>query len=126
MTDPGLASGAQITNNVKLLLDATRSATNMTNALNSVQSDLMRYDYAQTLLGTEEVGGLRDAASRILAAHQETARKLETLSQNLGLSSVSLPDPGSMTENEQRFLQHLVHLQTQRHILWENLQSYQD
>ena len=53
-----LANATQINHNVKLLLDAVRNATGMTKALNEVTGDLMQYDYAQTLLGTEEVQGL--------------------------------------------------------------------
>ena len=84
----------------------------MTKALNEVTGDLMQYDYAQTLLGTEEVQGLRDIASTVLEAHKDTTHKLEILSQNLGLTAVELPDPGSLSNNDQCFLQYLVHLQT--------------
>ena len=121
-----LASSAQVNNNVRLLLDATRNASGMTQAVNKVTEDIMRYDYAQTLLGTQEVQGLRETATAVMAAAKDTTKMLEILYQNMGLSSIALPEPGSLSDNDHKFLQHLVHLQTLRQILWVNVQSYQD
>jgi hypothetical protein len=125
-TESPAANSNQISHNVRLLLDATRNASGMSKALNEVNEDLMRYDYAQTLLGSDQVQGLRQIASTIVSLHKETTEKLETLSQNLGLSTVQLPVQGRVHEEDQKYLRHLVHLQTLRRVLWMNLQSYQD
>ena len=125
-TESPAANSNQISHNVCLLLDATQNASGMSKALNEVNEDLMRYDYAQTLLGCDQVQGLRQIASLIVSLHKETTEKLETLSQNLGLSAVQLPVQGRVKEEDQKYLRHLVHLQTLRRVLWINLQSYQD
>ena len=63
---------------------------------------------------------------RSSSAYLQAARQLEVLTENLGLSTVQIPDDGSLTDADHQFLKHLVHLQALKRTLWNTVQSYQD
>jgi hypothetical protein len=121
-----IGSASQLNENVGRLLDAVRSAGGMSKALKQVTLDLEQHDYAQMLLGNEELHGLREFAQRVVSSHEETLKELENLSENLGLSSVKIPENSQLTDTDHQYLRHLIHFQRYKKVLWTTLQAYQD
>jgi hypothetical protein len=98
----------------------------MSKALKQVTLDLEQHDYASMLLGNEELHGLREFAQRVTSSHEETLKELENLSENLGLSSVKIPENSQLSDTDHQYLRHLIHLQRYKKVLWTTLQAYQD
>jgi hypothetical protein len=98
----------------------------MTKVLRRVSKDLNDQEYAESLLGHQELSGIREFAKGVLELQERAVKQLESLTENLGLSTVEIPDDRTLTEEDHKYLKHLVHLQTLKRALWSTLQTYQD
>ena len=98
----------------------------MTKVLRRVSKDLNDQEYAESLLGHQELSGIREFAKGVLELQERAVKQLESLTENLGLSTVEIPDDRTLTEEDHKYLKHLIHLQTLKGALWSTLQTYQD
>lgn len=114
----------QLGSNINRLMDASRTADGLSKALQKIRTELNKQEYAESILPSQDLDPLYNAAIALYEHHQQSVEKLAVLTDSLGLSRISLPD--ELSEEEREYVKHLIMIQALRGLLWTKLQAYQD
>ena len=107
------------------LMEAERSAQNHADALESVKKELDRIQHACTISARPaDIKEHIKAAKAVRQLHDDSQRKLQSLTAHLGLSNISMPR--ELSQNDKEYVKLYTLARVRQHGILMRLTKYQD